>query len=72
MTDFSVTYKTPHWQSKGFCSACPRDGLLVVGDEIIETPMAWRSRYFEVNAFKSNAPGVGVGFLTMPGDATCM
>ena len=38
VTDFSVTYKTPHWKSKGFCSACPRDGLLVVGDEIIETP----------------------------------
>jgi glycine amidinotransferase len=52
VTDFSVTYKTPHWQSKGFCSACPRDGLLVVGDEIIETPMAWRSRYFEVNAYR--------------------
>ncbi|MGO9176319.1 MAG: amidinotransferase, partial [Desulfobaccales bacterium] len=52
VTDFSVTYKTPHWQSKGFCAACPRDGLLVVGDEIIETPMAWRSRYFEVNAYR--------------------
>ena len=50
VTDFSVTYKTPHWKSKGFCAACPRDGLLVVGDEIIETPMAWRSRYFEVDA----------------------
>ena len=34
--DFSVTYKTPHWQSKGFCAACPRDGLLVAGDEILE------------------------------------
>ena len=53
VTDFSVTYKTPHWKSKGFCSACPRDGLLVVGDEIIETPMAWRSRYFEVDAYRS-------------------
>ena len=52
VTDFSVTYKTPHWQSKGFCSACPRDGLLVVGEEIIETPMAWRSRYFEVDAYR--------------------
>ena len=52
VTDFSVTYKTPHWKSKGFCSACPRDGLLVVGDEIIETPMAWRSRYFEVDAYR--------------------
>jgi glycine amidinotransferase len=52
VTDFSVTYKTPNWQSKGFCAACPRDGLLVVGDEIIETPMAWRSRYFEVDPYR--------------------
>jgi glycine amidinotransferase len=50
--NFSVTFKTPHWQSKGFCSACPRDGLLAVGDEIIGTPMAWRSRYFEVDAHR--------------------
>ena len=34
VADFSVTYKTPHWRSKGFCAACPRDGLLVVGEEI--------------------------------------
>ena len=52
VTDFSVRYKTPHWKSKGFCVACPRDGLLVVGDEIIETPMAWRSRYFETQAYR--------------------
>ena len=32
--------------------ACPRDGFLIVGDEIIETPMAWRSRYFEPHAFR--------------------
>ena len=31
---------------------CPRDGFLIVGDEIIETPMAWRSRYFEGHAFR--------------------
>lgn len=46
-------FKTPHWKSKGFCIACPRDGFLVIGDEIIETPMAWRSRYFEANAYRS-------------------
>ena len=28
-------------------NACPRDGVLVVGDEIIEAPMAWRSRVNE-------------------------
>jgi len=33
-------------------NACPRDGLMVVGDEIIETAMAWRSRVFEFCAYK--------------------
>ena len=33
-------------------NACPRDGLMVVGDEIIETAMAWRSRLFEMYAYK--------------------
>ena len=45
-------YKTAHWTSKGFCTACPRDGFLVIGNEIIETPMAWRSRYFETDAYR--------------------
>jgi glycine amidinotransferase len=36
----------------GLYSAMPRDCLLVVGDEIIEAPMAWRSRYFETLAFR--------------------
>jgi glycine amidinotransferase len=31
----------------GNCSACPRDVLLVIGDEIIEAPMAQRARFFE-------------------------
>jgi glycine amidinotransferase len=51
--DGSRLFKTPHWQSKGFCTACPRDGFLVIGNEIIETPMAWRSRYFETDAYRS-------------------
>lgn len=45
-------YRTPHWSSRGFCSACPRDGFLVLGDEILETPMAWRSRFFEGYAYR--------------------
>ncbi len=45
-------FKTPFWKSKGFCTACPRDGFLVIGDEIIETAMAWRSRYFETDAYR--------------------
>lgn len=45
-------FASPFWSSKGFCVACPRDGYLVIGDEIIETPMAWRSRYFEGDAYR--------------------
>jgi glycine amidinotransferase len=51
--DFHAKYATPTWSSRGFTCACPRDSLLVVGDEIIETPMAWRSRYFETFAYRS-------------------
>lgn len=34
-------------------TACPRDVLLVVGDEIIEAPMARRCRYYEYRAYRS-------------------
>ena len=46
-------FKTPYWSSRGFCVACPRDGFMVVGDEIIESPMCWPTRYFEGNAYRS-------------------
>ena len=49
---FTRKFKTPYWSSRGFCIACPRDGFLVVGNEIIETPMAWRSRMFEMYAYR--------------------
>ncbi len=52
-TSFTKRYKTPHWRSKGHSMACPRDGFMVIGEEIIETPMAWRCRYFEPYAYKS-------------------
>jgi glycine amidinotransferase len=50
--DFSRRYRSPRWASRGFCVACPRDGFLVVGDEIIESPMCWRSRYYEGDAYR--------------------
>lgn len=50
--DHSARFSTPYWESRGFCIACPRDGFLVLGDEIIETPMVWRSRYFEAYAYR--------------------
>ncbi|MBD1823057.1 amidinotransferase [Cyanobacteria bacterium FACHB-DQ100] len=51
--NFSATYKTPYWSSRGHCVACPRDGFIVIGNEIIETPMAWRSRFLEGYAYRS-------------------
>jgi glycine amidinotransferase len=51
--DHTRPYSTPDWSSPGgLYAAMPRDTLLAIGDEIIEAPMAWRSRYFEVNAFR--------------------
>ncbi|MGW5332572.1 amidinotransferase [Streptomyces bauhiniae] len=45
-------FATPDWSARGFCNTCPRDSLLVVGDEIIETPMAWPCRYFETHSYR--------------------
>lgn len=47
-------YSTPNWiVNGGLYAAMPRDLLMVVGDIIIEAPMAWRCRYHEVDAFRS-------------------
>ncbi|KUF18103.1 amidinotransferase [Streptomyces silvensis] len=46
-------FGTPEWSSHGFCTTCPRDSMLVVGDQIIETPMAWPCRYFETHAYRT-------------------
>lgn len=46
-------FSTPDWHSPGgLYTAMPRDLLLVVGDHLIETPMPWRSRYFEVHPYR--------------------
>lgn len=50
--NFSTTVKTPWWESKSLYAAMPRDVLLVIGDTIIEAPMAWRSRYFEIFVYR--------------------
>ncbi len=51
--DQTVPFATPHFRARGsLYSAMPRDAFLVVGDEIIEAPMAWRSRYFEAHPFR--------------------
>lgn len=49
-----IPVQTPDWQAPGgHASACPRDVLLVVGNEIIEAPMAQRARYFEFRAYRT-------------------
>jgi glycine amidinotransferase len=51
--NFAQPFSTPDWQSPGgLYAAMPRDLLLVIGDELIETPMPWRSRYFEINQYR--------------------
>ncbi|HEY0478843.1 MAG TPA: hypothetical protein VGD37_15095 [Kofleriaceae bacterium] len=45
-------FGAPGWASTGLYAAMPRDVLLVFGDEIIECPLAWRSRYFETLAYR--------------------
>jgi glycine amidinotransferase len=54
LIDHGISAKTPDWEVPGgHASACPRDLLLVIGDEIIEAPMAQRARYFEFRAYRS-------------------
>jgi glycine amidinotransferase len=51
--DHSKPFETPNWKSSsGLYAAMPRDVVLVVGDMLIEAPMAWRCRYFEIEAYR--------------------
>ncbi|MBE9064723.1 amidinotransferase [cf. Phormidesmis sp. LEGE 11477] len=52
--NFAADYATPSWQvDSGFCAANPRDAFIVVGNQIIEAPMADRGRYFESWPYRS-------------------
>lgn len=52
--DHRPSVSTPDWTIEaGNCHASPRDVLIVIGNEILEAPMAWRSRYFEFLAYRS-------------------
>lgn len=51
--DWWQAYSTPDVAAEaGLYGAMPRDLLLVVGNEIIEAPMAWPSRLFESRAYR--------------------
>lgn len=52
--DFGTSVKTPDWEiPRQNTSACPRDLLLTVGNEVIEATMSWRSRFFEYRPYRS-------------------
>ncbi len=52
--DWGAAFSTPDFgEDAGLYGAMPRDLLLVVGEEIIEAPMAWRARYHEARAYRS-------------------
>jgi scyllo-inosamine-4-phosphate amidinotransferase 1 len=50
--DHSAVISTPDWRTDGFYDYCPRDGLLTIGDTVIETPMVLRSRFLEGFAYR--------------------
>jgi glycine amidinotransferase len=43
---------TPDWRARSGHATMPRDLVLVVGDELIETPPLVRSRYFETLSYR--------------------
>jgi len=48
-----ATFSTIHWESEGFYNYCPRDIMLVIGDQIIETPNVIRSRSQETFSYRT-------------------
>ena len=51
--DFSQAIQTPDWkQDTMFGCMPPRDVLLTVGNEILEAPMSFRSRWFEYLCYR--------------------
>ena len=46
-------FSTIHWQAQGYYNYCPRDILLVIGDQIIETPNVVRSRALETFSYRA-------------------
>ena len=46
-------FSTIHWESEGYYNYCPRDIMLVIGDQIIETPNVIRSRAQESYSYRA-------------------
>jgi glycine amidinotransferase len=52
--DCTKPFSTPDWVSPcGHGQTVPRDVMIVIGNEIIESPMSVRSRFFEINAYRT-------------------
>jgi N-dimethylarginine dimethylaminohydrolase len=49
--EHSKKFGTPHWETTGWYTWCPRDLLLPLNNLMIETPSACRSRLFETYAY---------------------
>lgn len=45
-------FSTPDWTTKGYYNYCPRDIMLVIGDQIIETPNVIRGRSVESFSYR--------------------
>src|SRR4249920_433180 len=45
-------FSTIHWEAQGYYNYCPRDVLLVIADQIIETPNVIRSRAQETYSYR--------------------
>jgi len=50
--DFSRVVATPDWSTEGLHALMPRDSVLIVGQTVIEVPMACRARHFEGIAWR--------------------
>ena len=46
-------FSTIHWESQGYYNYCPRDVLLVIGNQVIETPNVIRSRAQETFSYRA-------------------
>jgi len=54
VVDWSPSFNTPDFETpNGNTGAMQRDVLICVGNEILEPPMSWRSRFFEYRAYRS-------------------
>jgi N-dimethylarginine dimethylaminohydrolase len=47
-----ATFSTIHWETQGYYNYCPRDIMLVIGDQIIETPNVIRGRSLETFSYR--------------------